>query len=235
MLEIIAETVADAVAAQAGGATQLDLKSDLTEGGLSPTAGMLAAVRKRVTIDIVVMIRPHVRGTVYSPDDVEVMCHDIRTARDLGADGFLTGANTLDRKLDLKAIESFRQAAGDLPLHFHMFWMETGNQEKTLQQLIDLGAASVRTTGGLSMASKAPDGLEGIRKQRELAAGRIDLFLAGGVNAGNIARLVAETGVIHAHAGTGVRVPETSTGEVAAEKVRVLRLALDQAVAKIAG
>lgn len=235
MLEIIAETVSDAEAAQAGGATQLDLKSDLTEGGQTPTAGMLAAIRKRVTIDIVVMIRPHVRGTVYSPEDIEVMCNDISTARDLGADGFLLGANTLDRTLDLKAIEAFQQAAGKLPLHFHMFWLETRDQAETLEQLIKLGAASVRTTGGQSMASKAPDGTAGIRTQRELAAGRIDLFLAGGVNASNIARLVSETGVFHAHAGTGVREPETTTGDVVAEKVRALRLALDGAVAANTG
>jgi len=235
MLEIIVETVADARAAQQGGATQLDLKCDLAEGGLTPAAGLLAAVRSRVQIQILMMIRPHARDKVYSPEDLDVMCRDIRLGRELGADGFLLGANTPGHTLDVAALQAFQQAAGELPLHAHMFWMETADQERTLEQLISLGFSSIRTTGGDSMASKAPGGLRRIRAQQTQAAGRIDLFLAGGVTAANVAGMVAATGVVHAHAGSGVRVPQNAYGAVQAGKVQALREALDSAAAALAG
>lgn len=59
MLEIIVETVADALAAEAGGATQLDLKSAAELDGLTPTLGMIEQICSRVQIDVMVMVRPH--------------------------------------------------------------------------------------------------------------------------------------------------------------------------------
>lgn len=232
-LEIIVETVADAVAAEAGGATQLDLKSDFAEGGLTATTGMAEAICSRVQIDVILMIRPHARSMSYSAEDINVMCTDIRLARERGVQGFLLGANTtndLSGELDLEAIHAFQEAAGDIPLNAHMFWLATRERHKTLEQLIELGFRSVRTSGGVGMGKKAPDWLPEIRAQQEWAAGRIDLFLAGGVSAANIGHLVAGTGVFNAHAGSSVRIPEGPTGVVVEEKVRALRKALDNAV-----
>ena len=230
MLEIIAETVADAIAAEAGGATQLDLKSDFVENGLTPTAGMVERICSRVGIDVIVMVRTHADGMVLTPDDIAIMCSDIRLSRERGAAGFLLGAITEDRRIDVEAVKTFQEAAQDLPLHFHLAWEMTEDPGETLEQLIQLGIKSVRTTGGLGLGGKAEQGVVQIRAFREQAAGRIDLLLAGGVSAENVGQLVAKTGVVHAHAGSSVRIPPNPTGKVDAEKVKALREALDRAV-----
>ena len=231
MLEIIVETVEDALAAEAGGATRLDLKADFFEKGLTPSAGMVEQICSRVNIEVMVMVRPHTRSWVLSPEDVAVMCSDIRIGCELGAEGFLLAALTDDHELDFPAIEAFRNAAGDLPLHFHMGWELTRDTHETLKQLISLGVKSVRTSGGIGPGGQAVENIPQIRVLQELAAGNIDLMLAGGVIAENIGHLVAETGVMQAHSGTGVRTPPTVRGVVDQVKVRELREALDQAVA----
>jgi len=231
MLEIIAETVDDARLAKAGGGTQVDLKSDFLQDGLSPTTGMVEQICKSVDIDVIAMIRPHTRSFTCSPDDVAVMCTDIRLARERGAAGFLLGAITPDGKIDLDAVGRFQEAAGDLPLNFHLVWQATKDSKQALEDLISAGVYSVRITGGFALGNKAIDNVDEIQKFHEQAAGRIELFLAGGVSADNIEELVAKTGVLNAHSGSPVREPADRTGIVSEAKVRALRTALDRAVA----
>jgi copper homeostasis protein len=233
MLEIIAETVADALAAEEGGATQLDLKSDFVENGLTPSAGMVERICSRVAIDVIVMVRTHADGMVLTPDDIAIMCSDIKLSRERGAAGFLLGAITEERRIDVEAIKAFQEAAEDLPLHFHLAWEMTEDLDETLEQLIDLGIKSVRTTGGQGLGGKVEQGTDQIKAFREKAAGRIDFLLAGGVSAENVGQLVANTGVIHAHAGSSVRIPPNPRGKVDAGKVRALRESLDRAVSNL--
>ncbi len=235
MLEIITETVNDALAAEAGGATQLDLKSDFVEHGLTPTAGMVERICSRVNIDVIVMVRTHANGMVLTADDLAVMCADIRLAAERGAKGFLLGALTPDGRIDRRAVEILQEAAGHLPLHFHLAWEMARDPAPALDELIKLGVKSVRTTGGQALGGRAMDARAQIRAFREQAARRIDLLLAGGVSAENIEVLVRETGVFHAHAGSSVRQPPSPKGIVVASKVRQLRQALDRAVEAASG
>lgn len=230
MLEIIAQTVEDALAAEAGGATQLDLKSDFVEYGLTPTAGMVERICSRTNIDVIVMVRTYANGMVLTPDDLAVMCTDIRLAAERGAKGYLLGALTPDGRIDRRAVGILQEAAGHLPLHFHLAWEMTRDTAAALEELIRLGVKSVRTTGGQALGGRAMKARAQIRAFHEQAAGRIDLLLAGGVSAKNVEVLVRETGVVHAHAGSSVRHPPNAKGVVVASKVRELREALDRAV-----
>jgi copper homeostasis protein len=70
LLEIIVKDAADAVAAQQGGADHLEVVRDLHLGGLTPELEALKAIRAAVSISLNVMVRPHARDFVYSPDEV---------------------------------------------------------------------------------------------------------------------------------------------------------------------
>jgi len=237
MLEIIVETVEDALAAEAGGATQLLLESDFVEDGLSPTAGMVKRVCSHVSIDTIVSVRPYAHPRT-SPDlyvvtenDLAVMCDDIRLAVARGANGFLLGALTTDRKIDKQAIEILQEAAGTLPLHFHLAWEITADPSAALEDLISLGVQSVRNTGGQAPGGRAIDAMNKVRFFYEATAGRIEHFLTGGVTTENIGELMRNTGIVNAHAGSCIREPSTTKGAVVESKVRELRNALDQAIA----
>lgn len=235
MLEIIAETLEDALAAEVGGATQLDLKSDFVEDGLTPTAGMVEMICSRVGIDVIVMVRNQVNSMVLSKDDISIMCADIKLSAERGADGFLLGAINDQRRVDEYAVSRFIDAANGIPLHFHLAWEMTEKPQVALDTLMRLGVKTARTSGGQALGGKAVDRMDMIQSFRKQTEGKMDLFLAGGVNSENITQLVQGTGVLHAHAGSSVREPANPKGIVMEEKVRELRYKLDEAVSGYRG
>jgi copper homeostasis protein len=233
MLEIVVETVQDAIAAEKGGADRLDLKSSFILKGLTPSAGMIEEICSRVALDVMVMIRPHVRSWVVSPDDLAVMAADIRLARSLGASGFLLGALSEDKQIDTAVVRSLAEAAEGLPLHFHMGWEMSTDPIAELEQAIDLGIHSLRTSGGAGPEGSAATNLELICSFREYASGRIELLLAGGVTIENVGVLVKKSGVTNIHSGSAVRSPVKPQGAVDASKVAKLRAKLDQALSTL--
>jgi copper homeostasis protein len=258
MLEIIAETAADAIAAQEGGATQLDLECSFLQGGLTPSAGLVRELCRQVDIDVLPLIRPHTHdeGFVYSADDIAVMCADIGMARELGAAGFLVGCLTADGRVDVEAMKALRDAAAELPLHFHIAWELSADPLQALESIIELGVQSIRITGHASaeeLGSKraSPDHpimsaepnahhtrtdqqMAQIRGFAQRAQGRVEFVVVGGVNPHNVREIVLGTGVPHVHSGSGVREPPTRHGVVSAAKVAQLAKALEQATAELA-
>lgn len=233
MLEIIAQTPEDAIAAEMGGATQIDLKADFVEDGTTPTAGMVEYICKSINIDVIVMVRSRVDGMVLSSRDIEIMCHDIELSRERGAAGFLLGALTKNNEIDTNAIRAFQEAAQDKSIHFHLAWEMTKKPEEALEKLIKLGIKSVRTTGGQGLGGRVENCLEKVSMYKAIASNKIDLLLAGGVSKDNIFDLILRTGVINAHAGSSVRIPSNPSGKVIEEKVRELREALDLGIKEL--
>jgi len=73
VLEIVVETVEDAIAAEKGGADQIEVKCDYSEFGLTPSFGMLEQVCNSVSCNVLCMIRPHARSFIYSKTDLAAM------------------------------------------------------------------------------------------------------------------------------------------------------------------
>jgi copper homeostasis protein len=131
-LEIIVDTWQDALVAEAGGATQIDLKADFPKGGVTQSAGMIEKVCNTAQIPVMVIIRPHARYWMMTNDDITVMCSDIRLARKLGAENFLLGCLDESGEIDIDAFNVFLAAAKDGALHYHLAWELTPNPLQTL-------------------------------------------------------------------------------------------------------
>jgi copper homeostasis protein len=228
-LEIIVETLEDALAAESGGASQLDLKAHYPCSGITPSIGTVATIFRQVKIPIVMMIRPHARSFQASAGDVEISAADIQAARLIGVRDFMLGFLTATGEIDADATRHLQRSAGDCRIHMHLGWELCQDPWKALEDIIDLGFSSIHT-GGLSTQGKAFGGsaLEAaanIKRIVKIIDGRMQIFLAGSVSVENAAVLIQTTGITNLHCGRGVRTPPTAEGGVDAEKVRRLRKA----------
>lgn len=197
LLEIAANSLASAIAAQQGGAGRVELCVSLDEGGVTPSHGLLAAVRAQLQIPVYVLIRPRAGDFVYSAAEFALMRHDIKVCRALGCDGVVIGALTTDAEVDVSGCRSLVEAAGGLGVTFHRAIDAARAPMRALEQVVELGCERVLTSGA---AASAEAGIETIRTMRERAAGRITIMAGAGLNRANVAAVAAATGVRELHA-----------------------------------
>lgn len=203
LVEVCVDDVAGALAAEAGGADRVELCADLSQGGTTPSAGMVRAVLAAVArVGVQVMVRPRGGDFVYSPPEVDVMLADVAHLRAVAEGarvpvGVVTGVLTADGILDVAAMRRLVEAAGPLPVTAHKAVDETPHLEATYDALRDLGVVRVLTSGG---ASSAAEGAATLARLVERSRAGGPIVLAGGaVRPGNAADLVAATGVREVH------------------------------------
>src|SRR5688500_10308962 len=119
LIEAAVETLDDALAAVAGGADRLELCADLDAGGTTPARALVANVLARVSVPVLVMIRPRAGDFVYSREELDIMRDDIAAAIDLGASGVVLGALDSSGSVDVAATRALFAAARGRDVTFH--------------------------------------------------------------------------------------------------------------------
>jgi len=200
IVEAAVESLDDALAAVAGGAGRLELCANLDAGGTTPPAALITAVRERVEVPVVVMIRPRGGDFVYSEDELSRMYEDVAMARSLGAAGVVFGVlDTFDR-LDLERTAALVEAAEGLRVTFHRAIDRVARRVVAMDALAALGVARVLSSGGGKTAS---DGMDDLRAMVQRAGKQLALVAGGGVRANNARTIVERTGVAELHARCG--------------------------------
>ncbi|HKR27894.1 MAG TPA: copper homeostasis protein CutC [Acidobacteriaceae bacterium] len=240
-LEICVDSVESAIAAAQGGAERLELCSALGEGGITPSIGLIRAVRDAVDIDVFLMIRPRGGDFVYSDREFAVMQEDIVAARELGANGIAVGILTSDGDVDVERTRRLVELARPMQVTFHRAFDFVANMERALEDVIATGADRVLTSGGEADADRGLDRLAHLQRQ---AGNRIRVMAGGGVRESNVCVLVERTGVREVHtslnnsagpaerngnhlAGIGARAGEGERFLVREEDVRRIHAALE--------
>ncbi|SAK66087.1 CutC family protein [Caballeronia fortuita] len=205
LLEVIATTVADARAAQRGGANRLELVTAMGEGGLTPSIGLIEAVTEAVDIPVNVIVRPHSRSFVYDADDYAVMLRDVRAIAKTRANAIVVGMLTANGDIDTDGLARVIDAADGLPLTFHRAFDDTRDLHAAFDTLLQFDAVTnVLTSGGKPSVLEAE---KTIAKLVERAKDSHCTVLAGaGLTVDAVAPFVASTRARAVHFGSGVRV-----------------------------
>jgi len=205
ILEVAANSVTSALAAEAGGAARVELCSALDVGGLTPSHAAIAVAMERLHIPVHVLIRPRAGDFVFGDLECEVMQRDIETCKALGCAGVVIGALNAGGDVDLPRCRGLMEAARGMSVTFHRAFDFLRDPERALETIIALGCDRLLTSG------QAADTLAGaplIRKLIEQARGRITIMPGGGIDARNIAAIAQATGAREFHASAKVRVAD---------------------------
>jgi len=241
-LEICIDSVESAIAAQEGGAQRVELCSALVEGGLTPSIGLIRAVRKRIDIGLYVMIRPRGGDFLYSTQELAVMHDDIMQARIYGADSVVFGLLTEEGDVDLSGTRALVEQARTMDVTCHRVIDMVRDLDVALEDVIQTGADRVLTSRGAQSAllRSAP-----LKKIIRACGSRIQIIVCGGVRAENVGEIMHATGARQFHAALrqevgsrakyrpqllhlgATKIDDYARKVVMSEDVRNLRAALD--------
>lgn len=197
VLEVAANSVASALAAEAGGAARVELCSALEVGGLTPSHATIAMARERLDIPIHVLIRPRPGDFVYDDLEFEAMLRDIEHCRTLGCGGVVLGALDADGNVDVARCHGLIAAAQGMNTTFHRAFDCARDPERALEDVIALGFGRLLTSG---QAADALSGAPLIRKLVGQSQKRVVVMAGAGITPENIAAVAAATGVSELHA-----------------------------------
>jgi len=207
-LEVCIDNVHGLAAAIEGGADRIELCSALDIGGLTPSVGLLRAAASN-TVPVVAMIRP--RGGDFCFDELEtrLMLDDIDAVADAGLQGVVLGASTPDGQLDARTLERLLRRAMDHGLRctLHRAIDLCPDLAQATELAVDLGFERILSSGG---ARSAPDGIEGLQRCFEAAAGRIAIMPGAGISADNVDLLRARLPLTDIHASCSAPLPPAS-------------------------
>lgn len=200
-VEICVTSVAEAVAAESCGADAVEVCSWLACGGVTPSPGLVDAVRSNVRLPVRVLIRPMPEGFVHDTPSLHALLHDAET---FGAGGFglVTGGLLPDGSMDKGLMRSVMRCAPDSAITFHRAVDHAVDPLEALDDCMHLGISRMLTSGGHDLAL---DGMSMIGDLVARASRSLTICAAGGIGPHNVVELVEKTGVQELHFSAQVR------------------------------
>ncbi|XP_073840812.1 copper homeostasis protein cutC homolog isoform X2 [Musca autumnalis] len=215
-LEVCVDSIASAIAAMEGGASRIELCSALSEGGLTPSVGVLKTLKNLpLTIPIYCMLRPR-RGNdfVYTDYEMTALLHDMELLQENGADGFVFGALTPSREINVEQCQQVLEKAKSLPMTFHRAFDVT-NPEKmheTTKQIIELGFQRILSSG---FRQNALDGLDNLAQLIARHHRDIIIMPGAGISISNLEEILTATKCVDFHSSAkagAIDVPDSTDG-----------------------
>ncbi|MEH7179409.1 copper homeostasis protein CutC [Neobacillus vireti] len=215
MIEYIAVTVEDAKFIEKSGADRIELVSGLTEGGLTPSYGLIDKVVKSVRIPVNVMVRPHGQSFCYSEDDIAIMKNDIRMIQSLGANGVVFGMLDKEGNVDFRQLEELLTEAGTMEVTFHRAIDSSSNIVENAEKLDRYNEiTTILTSGGYGEWNSRIETLLNMKA----VCRNTDILIGSGLSKENIREVHEQVGTNCYHFGTAIREDQSILKNVSLEK-----------------
>ncbi len=220
LLEVIACSVADAVAAERGGADRIELIARFDVGGLTPPLALVEQILAAVRIPVRVMLRANAGFGVADGTEFEALCATAAALERLQVDGLVLGF-LRDGEIDLPAMQAVLAQAPHLHATFHRAFEALPDPLAAIRTLKTLPQIDhILTSGGeRPWVEKVSD----LAAQATAAGPEIALLLGGGLTADALPLIRERTPIREFHVGRAARVPAAIDGIVEAERVAGLK------------
>lgn len=190
ILECCVDSVESAINAKSGGASRIELCSNLIIGGTTPDLALVREIRKHTDIRMHALIRPRFGDFSYSEYEMEIMKSQIRALKEEGVEGVVIGVLDEDGNLNLSAMKELIAEAEGMSITLHRAYDMCRDPFQALEEAIALGINTILTSG---QKQSAWEGRELLAELIEKASGRIDIMAGAGINASAIEKLVPAT------------------------------------------
>ncbi|HZK41353.1 MAG TPA: copper homeostasis protein CutC [Clostridia bacterium] len=202
LFEAIASSLDDARTIEASGGQRIELVSALSQGGFTPSLGLVKAVLEEVSLPLAVMLRPNKTDFHYSPGHLEEMRRDALLFWKAGVRHIVLGLLDQGGIVDIQTLEQVLRGT-DFQVTFHRAIDETSDIAKSLERINACPRIShILTSLGQGQVIDNLDRLPCYK-----AHARPKLILASGVTHKN-AGILAEAARRHQcdiHVGTALR------------------------------
>ncbi|UAM99025.1 copper homeostasis protein CutC [Polaribacter litorisediminis] len=205
-LEICANSYQSATNAQNSGAQRIELCSELSVGGITPSYGLLKNISENITIPVNVLIRPRSGNFCYADDEFEQMKSDIKICKKLDFSGIVSGVLNEDNSIDIERTKELIQLSKPLSFTFHRAFDCVEHPKKALNQLMYLGVDRILTSG---LQEKAENGIDLLKELQEIAKDNLIILPGSGINSKN-AILFKKAGFKEIHSSASKEITSSS-------------------------
>ncbi|WFB08851.1 copper homeostasis protein CutC [Streptomyces sp. LX-29] len=230
ILEVIALDVADAVAAQSGGADRLELVTDMAADGLTPDHETFAAIRAAVSLPLRVMLRATDGFAAGDTAALDALCETARALRAEGAEEFVLGFLDDGGQPDLAAVGALVEAVDGASWTFHRAIDHAADRDALRKRLAGLPGLDTYLTAGSPRG--VDDGLATLLAEAARAADPAPepgygprIMVGGGLQLKHLPML-RQGGIDAFHIGGAAR-PDGWSSPVDAASVTIWREALE--------
>ena len=194
-LEVCVDTLESVKAAINGGATRLELCSNLVIGGTSPSPKLLSQIREISDIPIRAMLRPRFGDFCYTDSEFDIMRWELEEFTKAGATGVVFGILSSDGILDMKRMKILCDDAAGMGKTLHRAFDVAKDPLETLAQVRELGMDTILTSGQQADAWTGRKLIADLVKK----ADGIEILAGAGISADNITAMHNETGCTSFH------------------------------------
>lgn len=189
LVEICTNSLESALNAEKAGADRIELCSELAVGGITPSYGLLKAVREKISIPVRVLIRPRGGDFTYSEDELDIMKNNIKLCDELGFDGIVSGVLHPNFSIDENQSAALIEAASNLKFTFHRGFDWLSEPVPGLEWLQRMGVDTILSSG---QQKTAVEGIDLLSDLHDMAASTV-IMPGSGINPNN-AQLFKEKG-----------------------------------------